>query len=1426
MTIRGRLVQRAARRGAVLLSRQILAVVLSLAMIQWPTTYALARPAAATEVAISTEVAAGEAAPSTDTAADSADTENSAAAQDETPVHTWKFDLAGGKLADSVGATDPTKIDDVTISGDDEATLLDTGIAADVSNVKDVFATGELVRDGYVFRGWAYDTKTTASDGLPQTIIPAGAKVSGLVFSYDEDKDGTTETTVVPDKFVDPQEGAPEGSGVATLHAVWEKVAETAASAQDTGAAKSEAEPATSAEDQSSAEASAATTSEGGEADTQTDSSKQEEEAATPSDAATNAATLSEDVIASSPTAREALREGTANAGADVKDIDQGAGDDLKAEVTTNDTPAAAPVQRFFSTLASAASGAIGGDVTSADGTTINSFEVKWVTPDSHNNDDKISENLVFAPYSNASINLRGKVSFSLSGEHDYQPGDISFTLPGHIFTDRSDKPYGSLSLPLAEAPSTKTNFNWSYDSGTDTYTITNTGTMSAASSVEIEFGITDVTPSEVVDSKTFGTINSTLFVTTNAGSGLHATAGGLTAQVNTQEVLGRASKIYQSYESTDDLSRIPDEVKEKYPDEKKFLLVTYYTYAYHSGCTYYTLTWKDTPTDSFGGTPIENGDGIDLQDSYRPDGNSNYHYVTIAYPFSQFEAEKHYTLTNSVEWTLTQTDPNADGTYASSVQQATATCNFYYSKPTVKHPGGRFDADKVGEFGNKQPDWSLGDSYPTALNSLSAGKDVSDISYKSSMIGYVLPYLQTEGTEGTKVSDFESSKSVHMQIEDGKLDFADTKYGSGTLSPGVDYEFTALGLDAPKLLAAVEYDATLLDASKAVTVDGRAVYDEGGRQIHGGSYGIGYTDDADLTHSPDFVVQAQVGGAWKDVAAVSWKTGSVFYADGSAQSFTPRSGVTVSLPAGTTSWRYGADVNIAGIREAVVHPKVKLHPTSEVRRLAQDQIADSTSPAAFLRNTQSATATQGDEILFQQEDAGADELRGYDVKIAAVPSKDAMTDPNSDVNYEDSNVTLHYSAKVELQSDIADKDAYESAVANGDISSQTSGVWYDLLPKGVVPNLSTIDVTRREVRGSEVSSADGVKSVRTIDNYKGTGRTLLVVGVSLVPTAQAYLPGNSYTYMYEDVPQIRFDATYSFNDSSDWGTDLHNVIAFEGGSSELAQREGYQGEPDSPDGKNTVTDAATTFVDEAERSAMTDLDPASSAQNVVYAGASTSIQKLNYYTFSLSKQVDVNNEGSWGTGVGTADQPNANAKNAWAGGPYSYRLAMVSGENSSTSNMVIYDELENYVPTEDKPDVNGKRWRGALVSVDVSQLRAKGVDAKVYYSSKPDIDLANDGATGSSGEVTKNADSDLANTSVWSLIPPDDLSRVTAIAVDASTATDGSPFVLASYDTATVRVNMVAPSGEDAAALIDEDAHAYNSAYMSATGTNSATGA
>ncbi|MGI6033340.1 MAG: Spy0128 family protein, partial [Coriobacteriales bacterium] len=825
------------------------------------------------------------------------------------------------------------------------------------------------------------------------------------------------------------------------------------------------------------------------------------------------------------------------------------------------------------------------GNSDSAAESSIDSLSTTWLTEDTtDNNNDSL---LYLDPSDNSSQTVTAQVDFSLSGNQSYDAGAIRVKVPGHIFKTRSGSQCGNLVLPLAEAPSTRTDFNWSYidDGDGGYYILTNTREMAADAQVSIQLAYENVVPSELVDNATTKDLSASIELVTDAEDTLTSTADPLTAQIDTQETVTSASMDDQTYKTmtADEIAAkgwtIPENMAST---DGKYVVVTWRTYASHEGNTSYKMEYACSPSDGYRHFIVGNGSGTEHKSGWSEDGTTSNECVKVAYPRSQFEVGSTYTLSNDATWTCTETDDQSQ-----SAQTASASMDFAYNAPRQANAGGHFYHET----------WGDGDSYSNELNKLKTGGSV-EASYEQSMRGYVLPWTMKAGIASETADDPEDfgARNVTMNLSDGTLTYADSTSAQGSeLTAGEDFTFTRLHLVKPTIYKAVKYDGSDLDSNKPVSYDnGQQVWTDGGSQACGGTYGVGYVVDDDYTHIPKFTVTAY------DAAGYAISTKTVDWSDGVQTKDVGLPDVTAHYKVSVTFGK--ADGNgsyVAAIADALVFPKVTLEPTEKVLAVAQTALDNQTDPATCLTSADSMTATyKNGDVIYSKDGTDSDCLRGCNEDISVLPSNTVSTS----IDYANQVTKLTFAAKVEERSNIASADAWQTAAAKGDIASDKTCTWYDLLPKGVVPDLSSI----------ALRDGDAMTDVYTVPDYKDSGRTLLVVKAELAPAPVAY--GNDGgTNCYEDMPTITFDAIYSFESARSYGSDIHNVVAYESGNKSLGTAKSCSGEPDSPAAKahnNAVTGLDSTFANDesgkAEKRAMTNLDPNADDPNFVYAGATT----------------------------------------------------------------------------------------------------------------------------------------------------------------------------------------------------------------------------
>ena len=1074
------------------------------------------------------------------------------------------------------------------------------------------------------------------------------------------------------------------------------------------------------------------------------------------------------------------------------------------------------------------------GDPGSGSGSFVDTLQLRWITKDDDpdNGDDAL---LYLHPFDNTDQSVRMRVSYALSGSYDYGPGEVTITIPVNIFKDRDGNPVGSMRLAVPENPST--NGAWNYQRVGDTFVITNTRRMSAASQGYIEFAIEGITPRRVVDMAESDPFQAKIEVVTETGNVIGATSNQITAQIDTFAKLTSATKRAYSDPEIVTADQIPENQRVEGVD--RYVLVTWYMNGYINPNTNqnHTLELTDTKKDNYDGFILDSSGDAETHEQHiviYKDGfdvsTTKYTTVKTAYPITdQFEEGKTYTFTNEVTYTLTETDPAiTDRVTGKTDEQVkttatdTASVSWTYRKPEVLEPEGHFmlykygnsnkpyagDADgmqtirpTVGSIysdtpaSGEAPYTGYFGNYPSALNGIRKDDDQL-VSYTLNTIGYLLPWTYVENSVKTPeggnplglLGNY-GQKPVTMTTEDTGLSM-DGKQ----LELGKDYQYTSVDFAATPVI------------KKAVAIN---LNEDGSVSFESPSDGtVDYEKDDDSANIPPIELQIKRNGSdeWETWATASWTSGSlvVTLANGSTQTKS-----VVALPEDTTAVRTQVTATNAAVCYFVRVNTTLLHDGA-LGPATDEAFQNSLNPVIEVDNTATMVATSyanankdDPTTIATFEKTGMDRLMGYtaDTRVN-IKKTGKQTDEDPDARQ----VTVHYESEVSVESFITDRETYEQALADGEVTAERGGTWYDLLPKGMVPQLDTV----------KLRDGDAVRQMYTIEDYKGSGRTLLVVSADLTPVTSRRETGDvSY---YKDVITIAFDATYSYESLESYGAEPHNVVAYMSDNKELGTVDDYRGEADDSYGKNHVnTDHA--FASDEERDAMNDLDPVRADPNTVYAGATTRIDILEEATTDLTKRVMVNNDGRWSNGIEGRWDDSANkwladesqARDVYVGGRYSYRLSMGSGTDTQTSQIVLYDTLENFLPEEsnfDPDDVEdadtGNVWHGTFDGLDLSALEVMGCAPKVYYSTQDKLMLDQftpenpDGGNEPMKENLLFKEDGSLNSDVWQLLTDKtDLATVKAIAIDASKAKDGSDFVLQPEETVAVYVNMRAPSGK-----------------------------
>lgn len=1040
-----------------------------------------------------------------------------------------------------------------------------------------------------------------------------------------------------------------------------------------------------------------------------------------------------------------------------------------------------------------------------ADGSKIDDIKLSWLDGKGQN---AVGDELTINASSNDKIDIRARIDMKLKGPKKYAPGMVRIKVPMNFLKDRDGLHVGEMVMSVPEAPGGDATF--SYVKMDESYVIINNAEIPGSSAMYFEFSCKGITPKDL-KSGTKAAMRAAAELRAGTGELLTAASKDATVTVNTSgrvsypsNTVDRLSEKWQSF--------LPSELEPENPED--YVYCDFYSSASISSGQPFDLEVTHDASDTGRGArmlgmrdqygkvyknedPTSSKMTVQLVKGDYPYGNYGaFVHAYVAFPKSSIETNGRHLFKDHVTYTMKTIDDqvvtSTDGAMGSpDAEKVFAPLEFVI-------PHGHFYFSKRGSIplseNGKMVSWGLPNT--TALNELQRGRE-AEVSWYMKSESFNAPYtwLDENGDKKMEAAELEKT-SVAVETKDGGLTIPAGGFGDVVLT-GDDYEFLSLKLDKPKAFHYVRY-----------TSDGKG-YFETKEGIAWGTIeadSFGYKPVVSDSELPEIEVRGKIAGKDGEVllARISW-------ADSVAKAVELYKGVklegsTLLFPKGVTEYRTVVDSPISAVMYDT-YPTARIKPSEKMREQVQKVLDREESPSMAVRNKAQMNSSNpggsSQPVDFTIKREADDALEG---SVLGVWADQKIGEPQNDTVR--GQVKMHVATVANEQTNINQKEQYDQLVKNGAIQKETSGTFYELLPAGVIPDMESI----------KLRSGDLLKSVHVMKNYKGSGCSLLVAEALLSPIPSKGSAENPLGKEgFRDSPVLEFDVIYPWEEMATFGKSVTVVAAFESGNSGLGTRKGLSGEPDDPlTGNNQFSRDAVQGVEKL----MTDLDPDRNDAAFVYARASQDIDVVTSGLVGFAKQVSVNGDGLFGSGLRGGEL------NVYEGGRYSYRLRMRNDNSTKSQGIVFYDRLEGAVPTTGG-DSGDQQWKGELASVDVSALKASGAAPVVYYSTMADLDFSN----------VDGDDLDLANGSVWTKKMPTDASKITAVAIDCSKASNGRAFTLEPGEMISAEINMKAPvvsdlAGADDAATwydvpgakgageqgLEGGAHAYNEATMLAS--------
>lgn len=998
------------------------------------------------------------------------------------------------------------------------------------------------------------------------------------------------------------------------------------------------------------------------------------------------------------------------------------------------------------------------------------------------------STSLEVKPDRNMTTSQRLKITFSFSGKDTaiVPANTVEIRIPASIFTNAQGKPAeSSVVVPLPM----NTSFNYRLDTTTKEYVIYNFTEINEALifTVEVDY---KVLPSNVK-------------LPSGPGETILPYEKDITAQVtiarpNETPVVSYTETLQLKYSTDSKLSSVSKSASTVYstwpsswgtaPDDAAdyfYVQWTSYIYATGSSTQPYTLKVTDTPDATTGGQVVgwylsSTGTKFANRDDGWANNLEEFHaaaataqrvntpstggtgatvYLYMRYPrptvVDPVTGNKSVKISNTITADLI-------GDYGAADSRSSAATYVYTEKPWVI-PSGAYSASK-GRFGDApgmidrlENAWLAGKTDPLFLH--------PSASYTWSVSSARSDWARTQDAAGNY--GMQEWTAIH---QDSQFSF-DTSNAASTTSyyqllPG-DYALTNLTLSQPK------------------------------EMIYG-------TPDAMGNNSPIAQDLAKYGEVKVQVATVVKPTESDWITIGVSRVNAPASaGWTYTPTGGTpTTMASGAIHNIdlttvaagqsvlgvrmlqttkAGIATQDYRLKMVLYPTDHViAGLKPFPGRDGAIRNSVYLYNQAINQSTGGNIASSADSSMSASIQMTRQSYYAYHSKSTGT---AVTDYAARLIRIPFTLHAYNSSYFPSSTTRADAIAMDLLQEQTEGVFYDLLPIGTSVDLSSIRVHGYQ-GGGFVSSYKADYSVEVIDNYRGTGRSLLIIRASMPETvSNFYASYTSNTNLYSGF-SASFNVINTFDNLLDNPKSGRNYSAYESTVGKL----GSGGHSDLPPTSGFAEPAAITAFTDVNGQAEPD------AVRFLHAYSDWAVNPPLSTQLGFDKLVK-----------SPEDSAYSKETVVQGGGAYTYRLRLANYPDTSARNIIFYDSFEDRAPT-DAPEY----WQGKLASIDLSHPRLTwGIEPVVYYATRR-VEPKNT-------VEDRLVVNDQINTTVWQKL---DLSQgipgdLKAVAVDMRFRPDGTPFVLPPERSLIVSFGMRAPG--DVTPYVNPTDYAWNSAYLGA---------
>lgn len=993
------------------------------------------------------------------------------------------------------------------------------------------------------------------------------------------------------------------------------------------------------------------------------------------------------------------------------------------------------------------------------------------------------------------SKDIRARVNYSLESEEEFKPGELEITIPRYIYDDRDGKPIGEITLGVPRFPNTRQPI--AYIEKEDTITFVNTRSLPKSTTAFIELTYKAVSPEKIKDKSTgykSNTVTAELVLNHKDDKLTDKSTKLLYTDIDTEaKVTSASSEKGYPYEVYPDI--FPEELKPA--NEADYVYADYVYYMSHEATQPFNLKFK-AMAESYGGKILGVRDSsnnkiikgndtsslefdVDIPDNFKKSGDrQNYMRVFVAFPANQFTQSIVYDLKVRGQYSITSMDDKQTSTK--------------YSISTVPYkpikfvaPDNHFGIDKNGDGRKKM--WN-GDKYEGeynyGLNQLSLGRDL-DILYNTRVIAFNLPftYPSWDPKNNNKDDSLDNyrQRQFTTEVVDGKLE---TKFAD------VDYEIKSLEMT----------DLTLYDYVKYPS-SGNGYFEGATGKIEYGFIPIGQFGYKSKARLSDFEIKDKSytfqilgttdGTNYTAYANVNIDSGiNIEPINGAA-----KEGNKLIFPSGIQQYKAAIKSGIPGYTYTL-KPTITIKANEKSKKLADDRIANMDLPLErFKTNGDMVGITDTNQKVQSKPEYAHDRVYGL---VSGTKLSTGLSYTN---DTENARVKVDYVVRMDHQTNQTDLKDLQEAIDLGIIKEEKEATWYNLLPEGFDLNANSV----------KAKNGNSIISKEIIKNYKNTNRDLLIVKVKQTPNYKMKFK-SSYNNAsiigldgYADVPEITYSGTYS------WTMMRHYAIknggqldyrltsdhVYKSANTDIGNLKGYLSENSSASEKRNKY----TTIDDLVK----DIDGVDNNNSYLFEHYSKSLSVDTYALVGAEKLVDVNFEGDYTMGTSSSEE-----KKAYENSYYTYRITLATDEKSEASNLIIYDKIDGYeLSKENDAEFGSKTFKGTYNDVNLAMAKSLGVEPKIYYSTKEDIDINYDKPT---------ADMDIKS-SVWTTVRPSNDKDIKAIAIDLSTKVNGQKFILGKNESIMSEIIVKAPKLSETSL----DAYAFNKAVVTFTNADGADG-